>query len=116
MDAPPADLQPDWLNQLEERVSRAAEEIGRLRHENRRLEREVQRLRKAGAPSSEGAAAWERERAEVRGRVERLAQRLEELLGEGSPEAAALVGANPTAATEERPARPPVQRTLEPAE
>jgi len=71
-----------WLAELEQRVRQAVTEIGRLRQENRRLERELQKLKKSGG---DGAAVWERERAEVRERVERLARHLEELLG---PEAA----------------------------
>ncbi len=72
-----------WLAELEERVRQAVAEIGRLRQENRRLDRELTKLRKAGG---DGAAAWERERGEVRERVERLAHHLEELLAEpGAP-------------------------------
>lgn len=86
---PPASASPapssspsPWLAELEQRVRQAVAEIGRLRQENRRLERELAKLKKAGG---DGGAAWERERGEVRERVERLARHLEELLG---PEAA----------------------------
>ena len=72
-----------WLGDLEQRVSEAVAEIGRLRSENKRLERELAKLRKAGA-GGDGAAAWEQERTEVRSRVERLAHHLEELLGPGA--------------------------------
>ena len=67
-----------WLAELEQRVRQAVAEIGRLRQENRRLERELAKLKKTGG---DGAAAWERERGEVRERVERLARHLEDLLG-----------------------------------
>jgi hypothetical protein len=67
-----------WLAELEQRVRQAVTEIGRLRQENRRLERELAKLKKSGG---DGTAAWERERTEVRERVERLARHLEELLG-----------------------------------
>ena len=104
-----------WLAQLEERVAQAAAEIARLRQDNRRLEREVQRLKKAAGPGAEAGAGWERERAEVRRRVERLAQHLEGLLGADGEAAAA-----PTEASDERAGaaaqRPAVQRTLEPVE
>ena len=70
-----------WLAELEQRVRQAVTEIGRLRQENRRLERELTKLRKSGG---DGATAWERERTEVRERVERLARHLEELLGPGA--------------------------------
>ena len=79
-----------WLAELEQRVRQAVTEIGRLRQENRRLERELAKLKKSGG---DGSAAWERERTEVRERVERLARHLEELLG---PEAASdLRGSEP---------------------
>ena len=104
MDTPVTAMDATWLVQLEERVERAVAEMGRLRQENRRLEREILRLKKTGAATADGSAAWEREKAEVKGRVERLARRLEELLGEG---AVALLE------TDGGP-RPPVQRTLEP--
>jgi hypothetical protein len=83
---PPSTAAP-WLAELEQRVRQAVTEIGRLRQENRRLEREVAKLKKTG-PSSDAASGWEKERAEVRERVERLARHLEELLGEGAEPAA----------------------------
>jgi hypothetical protein len=110
-----------WLGQLEERVATAVTEIGRLRQENRRLERELARLRKGAGAGGEGPAAWEREKVEVKGRVERLVHRLEELLGAGAvaametPAAAAAPAATRPAA-DEPPSRQPVQRTLEPVE
>ena len=74
-------LDAPWLAELEARVREAAAEIGRLRHDNRRLEKELARLRKAGAGNG-GAAAWEQQRAEVRSRLERLTEHLEGALGE----------------------------------
>jgi predicted RNase H-like nuclease (RuvC/YqgF family) len=85
---PPAPTASPWLAELEQRVRQAVAEIGRLRQENRRLERELSKLRKS--PGADGAAGWERERTEVRERVERLARHLEELLGE------APAGAHPS--------------------
>jgi hypothetical protein len=70
-----------WLAELEQRVRQAVTEIGRLRQDNRRLERELAKLRKGGG-TADGGASWERERADLRGRVERLSLHLEELLGE----------------------------------
>jgi hypothetical protein len=82
MEPPEATSSPSpWLAELEQRVRQAVAEIGRLRQENRRLERELTKLKKAGG---DGAAAWERERTEVRARVERLAHHLEELLGQAA--------------------------------
>ena len=80
---------PPWLAELERRVQEAVAEIGRLRQENRRLERELARLRKKGGETDGAAAAWQREREEVRARVERLASHLEGLLEGGEPPAAA---------------------------
>ena len=82
--SPSAASPAPWLADLEQKVRLAVTEIGRLRQENRRLEREVARLKKGGG--GEGAAAWERERTDVRERVERLARHLEELLGPGAAE------------------------------
>jgi hypothetical protein len=87
MDVEPAaapDSPSPWLEELERRVRQAVAEIARLRQENRRLEREVNKLRRR--QDDEGAGTWQREREQVRARVERLAAHLEELLG---PEAAA---------------------------
>ena len=84
---PPAETAAPWLSELEQRVRQAVAEIGRLRQETRRLERELAKAKKAAA-SGDGAASWERERADVRERVERLARHLEELLGEGRETAA----------------------------
>lgn len=76
-----------WLDALEERVHQAAERIGALGEENVRLrtrvaelERELKAAR-AGAPAAGKGetAAWRQERAEVRRRVEKLAERLGEL-------------------------------------
>jgi cell division protein FtsB len=83
MESPPETAAPanPWLSELESRVGQAVAEIGRLRQENRRLERELAKLRKG---AGEGTAAWERERGEVRERVEKLARHLEDLLGPGA--------------------------------
>jgi hypothetical protein len=83
-----------WLAELEARVGRAAEALRALAAENARLTARVAELEAAagaaaaeaaaGAPETDGAGedaeAWRRERAEVRRRVERLAERLESLL------------------------------------
>lgn len=70
------------LDLLEQHVARAAEEIARLRAEKRTLEKENRRLTAAAAKTTDGGA-WEAERAELRGRVESLVQRLEGLLAVG---------------------------------
>ena len=76
---------PPWLEDLERRVHEAVAEIGRLRQDNRRLERELGRLRRKGGETDGAAAAWQREREEVRARVERLASHLQGLLEPGEP-------------------------------
>jgi chromosome segregation ATPase len=76
------------LATLEERVRQAASELSRLRERNAALERRLaeleQQLREIheGGEPGEMAVAWEAERDEVRRRVERLAQALEELLAD----------------------------------
>jgi len=83
----------EWMETLEQRVREAAEEIRRLRVENQALESRIETLERENAQavaggSSAGAeivpgvadAAWERERAEVRTRVERLVRQLEGLI------------------------------------
>ena len=122
MDNPAPAMDATWLVKLEERVERAVAEIGRLRQENRRLERELARAKKAGAATAD-AAAWERERTEVKGRVEQLAKKLEELLGDGAsallepPSVPAVASAaDDLAADDEEPSKPLVQRTLEPVD
>ena len=82
-EAPPAGT--PWLEALEQRVHEAVAEMARLRQENRRLERELAKLRKKGGEPGAGAAAWAREREEVRARVERLASHLEGLLAAEEP-------------------------------
>ncbi|MEO8502319.1 MAG: cell division protein ZapB [Acidobacteriota bacterium] len=88
----------DWMETLEERVREAAKEIRRLRSENTDLQKRVAALttelegahsdaRKPRHAPSEVDAAWEKEREEVRGRVERLVKQLEGLIQEaGSSE------------------------------
>jgi hypothetical protein len=80
-----------WLVELERRVQQAVAEIGRLRQENRRLDRDLVKLRKR--LDEEGSGGWQKEREQVRARVERLAGRLEELRGpEVEAEAAPATG------------------------
>jgi uncharacterized coiled-coil DUF342 family protein len=76
-----------WLDALEAGVRDAVERLTALAAENRRLaervaELEAQRVETgtADAAGAEKAAAWRRERDEVRRRVRRLAETLETLL------------------------------------
>jgi hypothetical protein len=67
---------PDDFARLETAVRRATAEIARLRKENEGLRKSV--------PTVSALAAWERERDELRGRVQRLVDQLESLLTEAS--------------------------------
>ena len=84
----------EWLEELETRVREATERLGELRDENRGLQDCIGELEiKLAAATPEPAEAreenealrqriiaLEREREEVRGRVERLTRHLEGLL------------------------------------
>lgn len=67
-----------FLDQLEEKVHAAVEQIESLRKENRKLATRVEELESASS-ESEG---WDEERQEIRERVETLTERLESLLDE----------------------------------
>lgn len=79
-----------WLRDLEEKVQEAAERLraaradnDRLQAENRELQAKVAELEEAflGAPASDPEAeSWQEERAEIRGRVEKLVEHLSQLL------------------------------------
>lgn len=74
----------EWLDELETRVREAAKRLGELQEENRGLRERVAeletRLAAAGDTAATGNGDWEKERDEIRGRVERLSQQLEGLL------------------------------------
>ena len=72
----------DWLDALEEKVRAAGERIQQLRSENQRLSERVEELEAQLADSSADAAdgGWTEEREEIRIRVEKLTQGLEELM------------------------------------
>lgn len=73
-----------WLRTLEEKVHAAAGRLRELREENAALRRHIQEMeeRLATAPSSAEANRWVEERQEIRGRVVRLVEHLEELMAE----------------------------------
>lgn len=82
---------PIGLDELERRVHAAARRLRELTEENERLAGRLAELEAAAekAPPAaaepaddSGAAAWRRERAEVRRRVDELARRLADLLGD----------------------------------
>lgn len=74
-----------WLDDLEEKVREAAKRLAELRSENENLKTRVQALESRLAEreaAGEGEAAWSEEREQIRERVERMVEHLEELLGE----------------------------------
>lgn len=74
-----------WLQALEEKVHAAAGRIRELREENANLRRRIQEMEEQLAvvpSSSEDANRWVEERQEIRGRVARLVEHLEELMAE----------------------------------
>jgi predicted nuclease with TOPRIM domain len=69
-----------WLRTLEDKVHAAADRIRALREENAALRAQVEDLEERLTATPTGAAeAWAEERDEIRGRVERLVEHLEEL-------------------------------------
>lgn len=76
-----------WLDDLEEKVREAAKRLAELRSENENLRTRIQALETRLAEREavgEGEAAWSEEREQIRERVERLVEHLEELL-DGPP-------------------------------
>lgn len=72
----------EFLDTLEARVQQAADRLAELREHNAELAARVAELERelAGARGA-GDAAWARERDQIRRRVEKLAGRLETLIG-----------------------------------
>lgn len=71
----------EWLEGLESKVKEAGRVVAALRKENRALKAKLRRLEDSrGESRSQGAAAWSRERAEIRQRVARLTEHLERLV------------------------------------
>ncbi len=78
---------PKWLKELGDAVAAATKEIARLRRQNKSLSTQLQKAkgeltaskqRAASEPAPE-AEAWAGEREEIRRRVARLVDTLEEL-------------------------------------
>lgn len=69
-----------WMSKLEGKVEAAVAEITELRKKNRSLQRQIEKLRRElsqGGPAD--ADLWERQRAEIRERIAKLAERLERI-------------------------------------
>lgn len=73
----------EWLEELETKIHHATEELRRLRQENRGLEQRVRELEADLEAADTGDGAWQDERQEIRRRVTKLAEGLEQLLEEG---------------------------------
>lgn len=72
----------EFLDTLEARVQQAADRIAELGERNAELAARVAELeRELAAAHGAGDAAWTRERDQVRRRVEKLAGKLQALLG-----------------------------------
>jgi len=72
----------EFLDTLEARVQQAADRIAELGEKNAELTARIAELeRELTAARGAGDAAWGRERDQVRRRVEKLAGRLQALLG-----------------------------------
>lgn len=71
-----------WLKELEERVQETAARLKELRTENAALKERVSELERelASVPDAGQGEAWAEEKAEIRDRVEKLADHLEKLL------------------------------------
>ena len=71
-----------WLRDLEERVQEASERLRALQTENAELKGKISELEAQlqEAPSPEDASAWTEERGEIKQRVEKLVQHLDDLL------------------------------------
>ena len=73
----------DWLNDLEDKVQSAAEELKALRKESTSRNKQIEDLQKKltkAEVSSQSNGVWEKERDAIRKRVEKLATGLEKLL------------------------------------
>ncbi len=72
-----------WLTDLEKKVDAAAAELQNLRKENRTQKSAIKELEKKLAEAQaagSSASGWEKERDEIRKRVEKLSTTLEGLL------------------------------------
>ncbi len=71
-----------WLRDLEEKVQEASARLGDLQAENERLQKRISELEEQleAAPDAEQVAGWTEERDDIRQRVEKLVDHLDQLL------------------------------------
>ncbi|MEJ2084508.1 MAG: cell division protein ZapB [Acidobacteriota bacterium] len=73
----------DWLSDLEAKVQSAVDELKAVRKENASQKKKIGELEKKLADaqeSNQSSGDWEKERDEIRKRVEKLASGLEKLV------------------------------------
>ena len=76
-------METDWLSDLEKKVELAAAELKALRKENTTQQTKIERLEKQVSESkatNQSSGVWEKDREQIRKRVEKLASGLEKLL------------------------------------
>ena len=76
-------METDWLSDLEKKVESAAAELKALRKENTTQQSKIRKLEKQVSESkatTQSTGAWEKERDQIRKRVEKIATGLEKLL------------------------------------
>lgn len=72
------------LDKLDKQIAKVVARVKSLEADNEKLRQKAAKLEKslAEAPSGASAEEWDKERAAVRERVEKLAEHLESVLGE----------------------------------
>lgn len=72
------------LDKLDKQIDKVVTRVKKLEGDNEKLRQKAAKLEQAleSAPSGSTSEAWEKERAEVRSRVEKIAETLESALGE----------------------------------
>ena len=74
-------MEPTWLSELEEKIQAAGNELRSVRRENTRLKKKVADLGGSKAAKSRASKKdWDKEKNEIRRRVEGLVKGLERLL------------------------------------
>lgn len=76
-------MEVNWLDDLEKKVEKVLTELKSLRQDNDSQERQIKQLQEqlAEAKSAgKSVAGWDKERAEIKKRVEKLSACLEKLL------------------------------------
>lgn len=76
-------MEPKWLADLEQKVESASAELKSLRKENNLQKRKIKQLQQQlseARSSGKSGDGWEKERQQIRQRVEKLAAGLERLL------------------------------------